>query len=615
MIWGFPAAFWFCTLMLPAAVIFFYRRRSKHLVVPAVQQWLALGRPVEVQSWRRFLRRLLTLLLQLQIIFMLVLAMADPTPDRAARRLVLVIDVGATMQTAAANGTRLDEAKAMALGISGDLPAGGRVVLLKASHVTELAMPPDTASRAARLIPELNALDVESDVAATVLAAAAYMDAEVPTDVVVISDFSGVAPTALQSAWQGPGRLRLIHVGDEHPNAAITAIWSEQEETSDRYTARIQHKGMTNASVRVDLSIDGQRIESQTIQLTGATTTVTFSVPRVAGSYYQIAMDTRDALALDDQAFGLMGSRERVSVMLVTGGNVPLELALRAQPAANIRIVMPSDYTGPLDADVVIADGVTLPNKETGAANFLFIACPDPFDLATIAPVVGASGIEYWMGNHPVMADLDPTSIRFGEAVTLEWSGGSDPASIAVAGQTPLIMEHPLPAGLRSGGGKCVYWLFDLASSDLSRRMSFPLLLWNTIDYLNQSTTRAEDYVLTGQPLRIKSVGRPSITDPAGRMLVSRKGGKSWVVSDTVSQGVYRAAGDRAETFVLNFLSDRGVRALPARDPALQGESSDAVARHGLLWAMLSVRSLLIVACVLMLLDWVLFQRGRLRVA
>src|SRR4051794_11809029 len=98
------------------AAAVFYRRRGR-VVVGAGGTVLARGgRPLDVRSVSTLLRSLYSLAIQLLIVALVLTALADPFPQRnLAKRLIVVIDAGATMQTQESPGkSRFDLARELA---------------------------------------------------------------------------------------------------------------------------------------------------------------------------------------------------------------------------------------------------------------------------------------------------------------------------------------------------------------------------------------------------------------------------------------------------------------------------------------------------------------------
>src|SRR5690606_10191511 len=128
---------------------------------PAVTVWLTMGHPVDLRNWGRLLRSIASLLLQLLILAVLMLAWADPwSIQEPAKRLTIVVDLSATMQTLEQGGqSRLDMAVARAKGLIDEAADDVEVSVIGAAHQTRMLTPaPVTVTEAGTLLDQLRAL-------------------------------------------------------------------------------------------------------------------------------------------------------------------------------------------------------------------------------------------------------------------------------------------------------------------------------------------------------------------------------------------------------------------------------------------------------------------------
>jgi len=174
-----------------------------------------------------------------------------------------------------------------------------------------------------------------------------------------------------------------------------------------------------------------------------------------------------------------------------------------------------------------------------------------------------------------------------------------------------------------------VYWLFDLRDTKLPRRLSFPLLLWNTIDYLAGGTAEPTEAGADRPAAPINGGGtaqpatrrRHRLTCSARReyaVRVERTAG-GFIVPDTTRQGIYRRTDERgSEAYAVNLLSPRGAKSLPADRPddaAVKVGAAGNDRRAG--WrryAHLAWDSLVLAAVAFALCEWFLFHRQVVRV-
>src|SRR5215208_4539876 len=127
---------------LPIVVgMYLLKLRRDERPVSSTLLWQALVADVEANAPWQKLRRSLLLLLQLLLVAILAILAARPFVERPAGLagdLVLVVDTSASMQATDVTPTRLDAAKAAAIGALGDLPAGGKVSVIAAGRTAKV---------------------------------------------------------------------------------------------------------------------------------------------------------------------------------------------------------------------------------------------------------------------------------------------------------------------------------------------------------------------------------------------------------------------------------------------------------------------------------------------
>ena len=100
---GLPAAQLAPALALGSGVLvalYLLKQQRRRVPVPFARLWQRVLRESESSALQRRLKRLLSLLLQLVMLALLVLALGDPrlSQSRAGRTLVLLVDTSASMQ-------------------------------------------------------------------------------------------------------------------------------------------------------------------------------------------------------------------------------------------------------------------------------------------------------------------------------------------------------------------------------------------------------------------------------------------------------------------------------------------------------------------------------------
>jgi hypothetical protein len=137
-------------------------------------------------------------------------------------------------------------------------------------------------------------------------------------------------------------------------------------------------------------------------------------------------------------------------------------------------------------------------------------------------------------------------------------------AVLAHAATLPVIVAR------ESDSRRIVEFRFDPAASGVTGEVTFPLLVFNAIDWL--VAPRRAAVLVAGEPLRrfVNDVDGNAIvvTGPDDRVIPMRRTGADLIVADTAVAGIYRVTSDNRDVeFVVN--------------PAVERESDLSVAPSG----------------------------------
>jgi hypothetical protein len=294
---------------------------------------------------------------------------------------------------------------------------------------------------------------------------------------------------------------------------------------------------------------------------------------------------------------------------------------MRADHSIRLTVVAPEAFRGPEGSAVVVADCPDLPAQDPKAwarIGCLFVGTPDPFGWATARGRVSVAPVTHWAGAHPTLLEIDPTLMRIPEALDFEWASPRTLTDLVSADRTPLIVARTAPdaEGGLTEPANCVYWLFDLNATDLPRRVNFPLLLWNTIDFLaGQPAEAAAVPEITGEPLRVVAGPSARVVGPDGSERALHFDNRDAVVNDTTRQGIYLCYdGPITQPYGVSLLSSRGIAPLPADRPddvaGRDGASSlSALENWKVRYRKLDWETIVLLAVGLGLCEWLLFHR------
>jgi hypothetical protein len=175
-------------------------------------------------------------------------------------------------------------------------------------------------------------------------------------------------------------------------------------------TARVvvQNHRRTPRTVALEARVENRLWSTRTLALDArGEATVTLVGPPAAG-LVTIALDTGDALAVDDVAYGWLPAREPLDVLVVSdGGPLPDVLAqiARAVPGARIaRATSGERAAGGRTARVVVFDGAVAPDTD-GASMLVVAPAPGNALCPTAARTDGAAVVD-WDPAHALLRGL-----------------------------------------------------------------------------------------------------------------------------------------------------------------------------------------------------------------
>jgi hypothetical protein len=487
---------------LGVLVLYVLKLRRRVVAVPFSPLWDRILRDKDATTLFSKLRRLLSLLLQLVLLALLVLALGDPRAAESllrGRTIVVLVDASASMQATDVAPSRLavaqDEVRKVIRGLGG----ADRMLLAQMdAMVTPLG--PLTGDTAAleREIAGIHPTDARSDFPRALRFASDVLRGASRSEIVVVSDGAlGSAADASGPVHLGGAKLTYVKVGTSAENVGITQFSVRRYPLDkSRYEVMLEldNPGPAPADVELQLLGDGALVDLTTLrlqpgerlprfypQLSGASRTLEARIGRVGGS--------RNDLAVDDHAYALLPARRRARVLVVTEGNTYLEAALLLDEYLDVTDVAPAAYPAAAakgDWDAVIFDRVT--PADPAAANALYLDPRGPGSPVKIGRDLKNPGFDKVDRKHPAIrfAALDDVNVAGGHQLVPE--AGDKILGASEGGAAPILV-----AGTR-GGHKFVALGFDVRDSDLPLRVAWPLLV---LDCINWFTDEDADYLST----------------------------------------------------------------------------------------------------------------------
>lgn len=550
----------FLLLSLPVIVLLhLFRQERRRREVSSLYLW----REISDQHSRRMRPRLLrnlNLLLQLIAALLASLALAQPvietTATTGSREIIVMIDDSASMQSGTGGLSRMELARNRAREIVGRAPRNSRVMLLTAGP-RPTVLQTFTADRTAlyEIIRRLEPTDGPNDLAravALVRGLAPGPDAEI----VFVTDGS-VAPDALAEL---PHTVTLATVGtsdasdDEEgapANLAITSFELRERPDGSAFEVLSAVANYSRAPATVDyrLTADAELVSTRSIDLDpGEERLVTAVIPRTRGTVYTAQLvDNDDALDVDDRAFAAASGERPVRVQLVTRGNLFLESFLAVYRDVQLTVEESVNQDSPFD--ILVLDEAPAPARLRGNVVAFGTALPDgPFNQTNTRELEQTVSVR---ASHPILNGVRLDQIRVDRYAVGEMNPRA--TVLATAGDEPLLYTY------RGDDLTLVGTTFGLATSDITLRGSFPVLMNNIIEWLAPVAPAGEvGYASVGSvvPLYVPPGEEVVVVLPDGTVVRSTPRTSPFEFTRTDQTGVYEVRGESFRSHFAVTLAD-----------------------------------------------------------
>lgn len=680
--WG-PIALAAGLTIPPLVALYFLKLRRQTQTVSSTLLWKRAVEDLQVNAPFQRIRNNLLLWLQLLVLALAALALGRPVMNAAQSdtdTLILLVDQSASMGVVESDGrTRLEIAQEQAKTEIANLPRGGRGMIIGFCDRAVITSDFETDKRVLQQrLAGLTPTESSSTLSEALTLAEAYMQHEVvvggdnqaalavtPARVVVLTDGNIEDAGRLTVRNLPTDDLQVVSIGQRSDNVAIVSMDAQRNFDQPALLevfAAIRNFGPERVTLDANLYIDDQNVDVQTITLEGgaggtpdagtigvapapageggaadAATPPPGSVMSLAfdgiryegGGVVEVRLRVNDALAADNVAWTVVQPPRRVSVLLVTTGDVFLERALRAL-SVDLQRMTPEQYEAAGEDDLAVGgrskwDVVMLENHSTARlapGGYIFFGGAPQIDGLETGAVISDEILFNWDETNPILR-----YVSVGEVQMFQWrrltvpsdalrliEGESSPvlAYLARDGRQFLISAAPIIAS-EEGSGE------PMLNTDWVLKPHFPVFLSNALQYLAGS--------LSPSGLRSVQPGEPisfPVADGADEITVRRPDGESEAVATggrgvvdynrTRRVGIYRARPGVAgqDRFAVNLFNTAESDVAPTHTLTLAGRqiaAADEVRRvNRPLWPWFMLAALGVLC-----LEWFIYTR-RVRV-
>ena len=525
-------------IALPLIILLHMRHTTPRTKpVPTLRFWLA-AEPAPIHDTR--LRRppiTLPLILQLLVVAALALALAQPAASRALAvlgltsangpvHLILLLD-GSTSMSARDPGeprTRYEIARDA---------AGGRLAALREGDVATLVVlgtratthgATDVASLALlrQRLRTLPAPGGRADLTAGLRLTHSLLLPNRENRIVLFTD--GALSTDRQQAEATAASIELVTIGDGgSPNIAVVDLVARADPVNPtlfELYARLMNFTPEAVTLPVVLTADGLPIDRQTVTIpaNGGETELIWPLPAGARQA-TVTLEQEDYLAADNSAAVILRQGEEQAlaqrILLIADAPDALFRVLTALPGAQVTVEPAAGADAALAGApydlIVFAGTAPTPAQLANVQTPLLIVGPPASELLPADGVMTTPSIAVLQAHDPLLTGVDLAGVTFGPTPRFTF-----PAEAVVVGAD----AGPLIARATLGQSPALVFSFDLAQSNLSRRVAFPILVSNAVQELAPSALPSA--VPLGDPLRYRpraAAATLEVIPPAGAVV------------------------------------------------------------------------------------------------
>jgi hypothetical protein len=547
MSFAFPSALAFAALAAPIIVFYILKIRLRRVPVSTTIFWRQIFDEKPPRSIWQTLRHLLSLLIQLIMLCLLVLAIADPYFSwqlLQARRVVLVVDNSASMSAADVLPTRLAAAKAAGLttidglrfrdelavvvagaqpevvvGMSGHIPTLKRAVeeIQPTDGPTALAQAIELARRLIgdhphgqivvltdACTPEMEAMAREGSEVRSQESGVRGQGSEVRDwnleSGAAAEDRSPSAPTSdlrPPTAFSRSSPIQIMVFGGDTPNAGITQFQVRRsllDPLGYEVLVAVRNASDQPLECRLELELDEVPVDVLPLKLAAEETwSRSLEKTSLEGGRLVARLITDDALSADNSAWAILPGRERQRVFIVSPGNLFLQKVFEANPLVDVEVTKQLPDEWPRDALIVLHREIpsTLPSGDVWVVDPAG-SC-DLWDLGGDLenPIVTEQDKDSSLMTH---VRLDNVLMPQARKLTFK----SKPRVLAGA-----LSGDPIYAALQREEGKVLVLTVNIDEGDLAFRTAFPILVTNSLGWFAGESGELRESLTTGSVTQV----------------------------------------------------------------------------------------------------------------
>ena len=609
-----PAALAFGLIIPIILLLYFMRPKRQVKVIGSTLLWQQALEDLQAsRPWQR-LRITPLLLLQLLAAIIIVLILTRPAiflRSPISGNTIVILQASASMQATDVAPSRFEAAKNQVADLISGLGPDDHLSLIAMAHTPQvLIASSQDKGQLTTALQRARVTNQDADLAQALSLATSLAAGQSNTQVLVVGDGHVLPP---DQTLVLPFPVHYLRVGTAAPNVALLSLAGRSLQGNLVALAQIANYSSTQRAIPVALYANGQLVNVQTITLAAnASGALQWGPLSSTTRFLHAHILTQDAMAVDHEAWAIVGGSIHGRVLLVTNGNSFLQAALSLQTNIDLYKTTPAKYLVNVgNFDLTIFDGFVPTTLPTGS---LFFINPP---LGSY--IFGKSGGEILVshigsGNDSanLLSNVDLSSIHALRASHL-FTPALWAQSIITTPETPLLI-----AGDKDNR-RIAALSFDLHDTDLPLQPSFPILIYNMVNWFLPPPVSGDGQVSPNLPITVQTwpgADKVTITAPNGLSITVAPPFPVLPFTQTNTVGLYQVAQDvqgqpHNGAFAVNLFDPQQSRLAPAKQLPVLNSTDFSPGNNTIprelreIWPWIAAFFL-----VILCLEWWLFSRG-----
>lgn len=560
-----PAALAFSIIIPIILLLYFMRPKRQERTVSSTLLWQQALQDLQAsRPWQR-LRITPLLLLQLLAALVLALVLARPAillPSPIGSDTIIVLQTSASMQATDVPPNRFEEAKSRIADLIDGLGPGAHLSIITMARTPQVITSSSDKGALTAALQRASVTNQDADLEQALSLATSLAAGHADAQILVVGDGHVLPPDQVLVV---PFPVYYMQIGSDAPNAALLALASRTIQGHLVALAQVANYSHQQRSLPVELYADGNLVGVQTAVLAaGASGALEWGPLPPTTRFLHARIISQDAMTIDHEAWAIVGGSMRGRALLVTRGNSFLETALRLQKNIDLYETTPAKYSSAGDFDLTVFDGFV--PAQLPAGDIFFVNPPTgSYMFGRSGREVPVSHIGAGSAGQDLLSEVDLTSIH-----VLRVSHQLTPASwmqpVITAAETPL-----LSAG-ENDNRRIAVLGFDLHDSDLPLQPSFPILIYNLVNWFLPPPVPGNAQIPPGTPVTVHAwpgAQRITITAPGQQPVTVAPPFPVTPFNQTDKTGIYyvtqsTSSQERQGAFAVNLFDPAQSRLAPA---------------------------------------------------